>query len=88
LLQLVDEFLDLDRGDGVERGAGLVHEDDSGSTAMARAMHKALLLAAGEAERAGVQAVADFVPQGGAAQAALDRFVEAGLVLMPCRRRP
>jgi hypothetical protein len=47
----------------------------SGSTAMARAM----LLAAREAERAGVQAVADFLPQRGTAKTALDRLVKAAL---------
>ncbi len=38
LLQLVDELLDLDRGDGIERGTGLVIRMISGSTAIARAM--------------------------------------------------
>ena len=42
---------------------------------------QALLLAAGEAERALVQAVLDLVPQRGAAQAALDDLVEVA----PCR---
>ncbi len=72
--------LDLDRGDGVERGAGLVHEDDLGLDRDGAGDAEALLLAAGEAERAGVEAVAHFFPQRGAAEAALDGLVELGLV--------
>ena len=39
LLQLVDQLLDMGRGDRIERRARLVHQDDLGLTAMARAMH-------------------------------------------------
>ena len=83
LLQLVDQFLDRDRGDGVERGAGLVHEDDLGLDGDGPGDAEALLLAAGEAEARWCEAVLDLVPEAGAAEAPLDRFVEAGLSLMP-----
>src|ERR1700683_161433 len=81
LLQLVNEFLNLDRGDGIQRGAGLIHENDLGLHGDGTRDAKALLLSAGKAERAGVETITDFFPQSGPAKTALHRFVQARLVI-------
>ena len=64
----------------VERGTGLVHQDDLRLDRDGTRDAQPLLLPAGKTERAGVEAVAHFLPQRRAAQAALDRFIELGLV--------
>src|SRR4051812_41370999 len=50
LLELLDELLDAQRGDGVEGRARLVHEDDLGFDGDRARDAQALLLAAGEAD--------------------------------------
>jgi hypothetical protein len=75
--EVEDEFLDFGGGDGVEGGAGLIHEEDLWLDGDGAGDAEALLLAAGEAVGALVKAVFDFVPEGGGAQAFLDNL--AGL---------
>ena len=70
-LELGDEILDARRGDGVERRAGLVHQDDFGLGRDRARDAQALLLAAGEAERVVLEAVGHLVPERGVAQGAL-----------------
>ena len=80
LLELVDEFLDARGGDGIEGGAGLVHEEDGGLDREGPGDAEALLLAAGEAQGILVEAVLDLVPEGGIAERLLDDLVECLLV--------
>ena len=76
-------------GDGVQRRAGLVHQQHLGLDGDGAGDAQPLLLAAGEAQAALVQAVLDLVPERGAAQAALDDLVQRGAVaLTPAMRRP
>ena len=85
----MDQILDLRGRDRIERGARLVHEDDLGLDGDRAGDAQALLLAAGERQRAVVEAVLHLVPQRGAAQALLDRLVEhVPCVAMPAIRRP
>ena len=78
-LQVLHQLLDLGRGDRVERRAGLVEQDHLRLDGDRAGDAEALLLAAGQAERAVVQPVLDLVPQRGAAQALLDDLVEVAL---------
>ena len=71
-----DEFLDLEGGEGVEGGAGLVHEQDFGAVGDGAGDAEALLLAAGKAEGAVVEAVFHLVPKRGVNEGALDGFIE------------
>jgi hypothetical protein len=76
--QLGDELFDPRRRDGVERRAGLVHQDDLGLDGQATRDAEALLLAPGEARSGAVQDVLHLVPQGRLAQRALDQHVLVG----------
>src|SRR4051794_33320767 len=76
LLELGDELLDLQRGDRVQRRAGLVHQDHLGLDRDRARDAQALLLATREAHARRAQAVLDLFPQAGAAQRALDPLVE------------
>ena len=80
-LDLLHEVLDAPGGDGVEGRAGLVHEDDLGVGGQGPGDAEPLLLATGQAEARGLEAVLDLVPQGGLAEAALDDLVEGGALL-------
>ena len=62
-LEVVHQVLDARGGDGVERGGRLVHEDHLGLDGERPRDAEALLLAAGEAERAPLQPVLDLVPE-------------------------
>ena len=66
----------LRRGDGVERGGRFVHQNDFRLDGDGAGDAEALLLAAGQAERAGVQPVLHLVPQRRAAQAAFHNAVQ------------
>src|SRR6478672_1233621 len=70
-LELVDELLDLERRDRVERRAGLVHQDHLGLDGDRARDAEPLLLAAGEADARRAEAVLDLLPESGAAQRAL-----------------
>ena len=76
-LQLEDEVFDLRGGDGVERGGGLVHQQDFGVDGQGAGDAHALLLAAGE-RGAGffLQIVLHLFPEGGLLERALDGLVE------------
>src|SRR5690242_10701108 len=63
LLELLDQLLDLERGDGVERGGWLVHQDDLRLDGERARDAEALLLSAREAERALIQAILHLIPE-------------------------
>ena len=75
LLQVLDEILDLERGDRVERRARLVHQHDLRLDGERAGNAEALLLAAREAGGWSMEPVFDLIPQRGAAQAALDDLI-------------
>ena len=79
-LELGDEVLDGERGDGVQGGAGLVHEQDGGLDRDGAGDAQALLLAAGQPQPRPVEAVLDLVPQVGPAQGGLHQVVGVGLL--------
>ena len=76
LLELVHEVLDPRRRDRVERGRGLVHEDDVGLDREAAGDAEALLLSSREAQRAGLEPVLDLVPERRLLKRAFDAPVE------------
>lgn len=76
-----DEVLDFGGGDGVEGAAWFVHEEDAGFDGEASGDAQALLLAAGKTEGGVVQAVFDFIPEGGGAQRGFDGFRDEVAVL-------
>ena len=61
-LQLLDQFLDLGGRNRIERRARLVEQDDFRTDGNCARDTQALLLAARQAEAAGVQLVLDLVP--------------------------
>ncbi|MCY1432221.1 hypothetical protein D9M71_482120 [compost metagenome] len=75
-LQLVDQLLDLEGGDRIERRAGFVEQQHFRLHRHGTGDHQTLLLAAGETQRRVVQAVLDLVPQRGALQRPLHGLVE------------
>ncbi len=72
------ELFDFVGGDGVEGGAGFVHEEDFGLGGDGAGDAEALLLAAGEGEGGTVEAVFYFVPQAGGDERSFDGLVEDG----------
>ena len=66
-------------GDGVQRGGRFVHQDDLRLDGDGAGDAQALLLAAGQAQRAGVQPVLHLVPQRRLPQAVLDDCIQFGL---------
>src|SRR6185295_6410914 len=85
LLELVDELLDLQGRDRVQRGGGLIHEDDLGLDGDRARDAQALLLAAGEADARLTEAVLDLLPQAGAAQRLLDALLDVEPVGPPAK---
>ena len=77
--QFVDQFLDLGGRDRIERRAGLVEQDHFRLDRHGAGDAQALLLAAGQAEAAGVELVLDLVPDRRAAQRLFDPLVHIGL---------
>ena len=75
LLQLLDQVLDGEGGDRVERRAGLVHQQHVGRDRDGAGDAEPLLLAAGEAVARQGQAVLDLVPEVRAPQRLLDEVV-------------
>src|SRR5947208_16900320 len=61
-LQLVNKLLDLGRGDGIEGGARLVHQQDVRINCQRPRDAESLLLAAGKTCSGLLQLVFDFVP--------------------------
>ncbi len=88
LLELLDQLLDLERGDRVQRRAWLIHQDDLRLDRQRARDAQALLLATREAKRAIAQAIFDLIPQRRATQTALHtlsdlRLSEASLDAQP-----
>lgn len=79
--QVADQILHLAGGDGVERRAGFIHQDDFGRDRHGAGDAEALLLATGKAGAGGVEPVFHFVPQGRAAQGLFDDCVHVGFSL-------
>ena len=79
--ELRDELLDLQRGDGIERGAGFVHQKDVRHRGDGSCDAQTLLLTAGKTERVGLEAVFELVPKRGLREGALHGLVEGGFVL-------
>ena len=69
----------MQRGDGVQRRARLVHQDDVGLDGDGARDAQALLLAAGERVAALLELVLHLVPQRGLAQRLLDQLVHVAL---------
>ena len=88
LLELADEVLDGEGGDGVERGAGLIHEEHLGLNGNGTGDAQTLLLAAGQRRAGAVQAVFHLVPQVRSAQGTLSGLVEEFLVLDAVELQP
>src|SRR6202453_4285095 len=78
LRQLLDQLLDLGSRNRIERRTGLVEQDHLGPHRDGAGDAEPLLLAAGQAEAAGVQLVLDLVPQRAAAQRLFDATVHFG----------
>ncbi len=78
--ELGDELLDLEGGERVECGAGLVHQQDLGLVGDGAGDAKPLLLSAGETKCGIVQAILHFIPQRGGFEGALDGFVQFGTI--------
>src|SRR6266403_5948458 len=78
LRQFLDQFLDLGGRNRIERRAWLVEQDHLGPHGDGAGDTKPLLLAAGQAEAAGVQLVLDLVPQRAAAQRLFHTAVHFG----------
>ena len=87
-LELLDQLLDLQRGDRIERRAGLVHQDDLRLDRDRARDAQPLLLAARERQAALVQPVLDLVPERRAAQARSHASSSVALSLMPAMRSP
>src|SRR6185503_2543418 len=81
VLQLVDQVLDLRGRDRIQRRSRLVEQDDVRLDSDRPRYAEALLLAAGEAEGALLEAVLDLVPEGRLRQCALYAAVE--IILHP-----
>src|SRR5229473_784137 len=77
--QFLDQLLDLGGRNGVECRARLVEQDDFGPYRDGAGDAKPLLLAARQAQTAGVELVLDLVPQRAAAQRLFDAAVHLGL---------
>ena len=88
LLELEDQLLDLLRGDRVERGAGLVHQQHLGLVGQRARDAEPLLLAAREAGARFLQPVLHLVPQGRLPEAPLDQVGQIAPCHEPVERRP
>ena len=82
------QLLDALRAGRIERGGGLVEQQNLGLRRDRARDAEALLLAAGEVERARVQPVLDFVPQRRLLQSAGDRVVHLGAGAAPIHPQP
>ncbi len=80
LFQLAHQLFHLHGGAGVEGAGGLVHQQDFGLDSQSPGDAQALLLAAGEAQRALFQAVFHLVPEGSAPQGAFHQLIQLRLI--------
>jgi hypothetical protein len=80
-LDLLHQVLDAGGGDGVERRAGLVHQQHVGPSGDGAGDAEPLLLATREAHGRVLEAVLHLVPQGGLVERLLDHRFEIGLAL-------
>ena len=64
LAQLINQLFDLRRGDGVEGGARLIHQQHFWRGGDGAGDAEALLLAAGQAGAGGGEAVFHLIPEG------------------------
>src|SRR5437868_214873 len=78
-LEVEQGLVDRLRRDRIECRRGLVHEHDVRLDGDRTRDTEALLLAAGEREAAGLEAILDLVPEGGLRERALDAIVEVVL---------
>ena len=72
---------------GVERGAGLVHEQHFRRDRDGAGDAEALLLTAGKRETALLQIVLDLIPEGRAAQRRFHQFILVGLIAVDTRAK-
>ena len=72
--ELLHQLLDSPRGDGIERRAGLIHQEHLGLGGNRARDAQPLLLTARERQAALLQLVLDLVPQRGSAQCLLHSF--------------
>ena len=78
--QFVDQFFDFRRGDGVQGGAGLIHENHVRAHRDTAGDAQALLLPAGQARARLVEAVFDLLPQPGLFERGMDDFFQLRLI--------
>ena len=76
LAQLIDQILDARRGNGIERGARLVHENHFGLHGDGARDAQALLLSARQTGAGAAQTVLHLIPQSGARQAGAHDVIE------------
>ena len=88
VLQCKNQFLDLRRRNGIQCGAGLVHENDLRLHGQSPRDTEPLLLATGEAERAVREPIFHLVPESGALQAGYDKIIEQAPVTDSVQPRP
>jgi len=79
LSQLVDQFLDLRGGDGIQRRARLVHQNYLGVDRDGAGDTQPLLLSAGQASARFIHSLFDFLDQAGPFQAVADQLIQFGL---------
>ena len=80
LFQLAHELLHLHGRTGVQGAGGFVHQQHFGLNSQGAGDAKALLLAAGKAQRALFQAVLHFVPEGRTPQRAFHQLIQLGFI--------
>ena len=85
VLQLQHQLFNLARGDGVEGGAGLVHQQHFRLRGDGAGDAQPLLLSAGKGKAAFVQLVLDLVPQGRALQGLFHLGVLVSLVVVQAK---
>ena len=81
VFELGHQLFDLEGRDGIEGGAGFVHEEDLRAIGDGTGDAETLLLAAGKAEGAFVEFVFHFIPESGLTKAFFDDFVELTAVV-------
>lgn len=81
--QLGNEIFNAGGGDGIERGTGLIHEENARLQSHGARDAESLLLTAGEAGGRLMQAIFNLIPERRETQAALGGFAEFMLVLDP-----
>ena len=80
LFQFHCQIFDAGSGDGVQRGSGLVHQQDGGFHCQSAGDAKPLLLTTGHSQGILLQTVLDFVPDCGTAQGLFHDVIQLCLV--------